>query len=95
MILYISTMVVNNKWNLMFVKNILGELFYKLLIKYLNFTNKSNRIWMFIGWILLIVASLAPLYFSNFYLIILILLVKLYNNLKNHKITFYFNYDWL
>lgn len=40
MILYVSTMVVENKWNLIFIKNIFGERFYNLLIKSLSYTDK-------------------------------------------------------
>jgi hypothetical protein len=66
MILYVSTMVVENKWNLMFIKNIFGERFYNLLIKSLSYTGKYNRIWMFIAWVFLVFASLLALYISYY-----------------------------
>lgn len=66
MTLYVSTMIVENKWNLIFIKNIFGEWFYNLLIKSLSYTGKYNRIWMFIGWVFLVFASLVALYISYF-----------------------------
>nr|YP_009307006.1 orf242 [Tolypocladium ophioglossoides]AOR52827.1 orf242 [Tolypocladium ophioglossoides] len=68
MILYISTMIFENKWNLIFIKNIFGEWFYNLFIKSLSYTGKYNRIWMFIGWVFLVFASLVTLYISYFLL---------------------------
>lgn len=68
LILYISTMVIENKWNLMFIKNIFGERFYNLLIKSLSLSGKNNKIWMFIGWLFLIFASIVALYLSFFLL---------------------------
>lgn len=65
-ILYVSTMIVENKWNLIFIKNILGDWFYNLLIKSLSYTGKYNRIWMFIGWVFLVFASLVALYVSDY-----------------------------
>lgn len=65
-ILYVSTMIVENKWNLIFIKNILGDWFYNLLIKSLSYTGKYNRIWMFIGWVFLVFASLVALYISDY-----------------------------
>lgn len=66
MTLYISTMIVENKWNLIFIKNFFGNWFYNFIIKSLSYTGKYNRIWMLIGWILLVFASLAALYVSGF-----------------------------
>nr|YP_010564231.1 hypothetical protein OYW92_mgp09 [Epichloe bromicola]UYX62215.1 hypothetical protein [Epichloe bromicola] len=66
MILYLSTMIVENQWNLIWIKNIFGNWFYNLIIKFLSYTGKYNRIWMFIGWVLLVFASLVALYISNF-----------------------------
>ena len=43
-ILYVSTMIVENKWNLIFIKNIFGVRFYNFLIKSLSYTGKYNRI---------------------------------------------------
>lgn len=66
MILYVSTMVVENKWNLIFIKNIFGVRFYNLVIKSLSYTGKYNRIWMFIAWVFLVFASLLALYISYY-----------------------------
>ena len=68
MILYVTTMVVEKNLNLIFIKNIFGEGFYNLLIKSLSFTAKYNRIWMFIGWVFLVFASLVALYISYYLL---------------------------
>jgi general stress protein CsbA len=66
MVLYISTMIVENKWNLIFIKNIFGDWFYNLLIKCLSYTGKYNRIWILIGWVILVFASLVALYISDY-----------------------------
>lgn len=66
MILYVSTMIVENKWNLIFIKNIFGQWFYNLFIKSLSYTGKYNRIWMLIGWVFLVFASLVTLYISYY-----------------------------
>lgn len=67
MILYVSTMIVENKWNLIFIKNIFGEWFFNLVIKSLSYTGKYNRIWMLIGWVFLVFASLVALYISYYF----------------------------
>lgn len=43
-ILYISTMVLENKCQFLFIKNFFGDKFYNLFIKSLKFTAKYNRI---------------------------------------------------
>nr|YP_010247527.1 hypothetical protein MFQ26_mgp10 [Cordyceps pruinosa]QQA36261.1 hypothetical protein [Cordyceps pruinosa] len=67
-VLYLSTMVVDKHWNLIFIQNILGKWFYNLFIKALIFTGKNNRIWMYIASILLIFSILITLYISYFIL---------------------------
>ena len=68
MILYLSTMGIENKLNLIFIKNIFGEWFYNLLIKSLSYAGKYNRIWMFIAWVFLVFGSISALYVSYFIL---------------------------
>ena len=68
MILYVSTMVIENKWNLIYIKNIFGERFYNLLIKSFSYPDKYNRIWMFIAWVFLVFGSIIVLYVSYFIL---------------------------
>lgn len=65
MILYISTMVFENKWNLTFIKNLFGERFYNLLIKSLSYSAKYNKVWMFIAWIFLIFGGIVGIYISQ------------------------------
>jgi len=67
-ILYLIDKVVKNKINIVFIKNIFGERFYSLLIKGINFTSKSNHIWMFIIWIMLVLSSIGGIYFAYFLL---------------------------
>jgi hypothetical protein len=66
MILYISTMVLENKWNLIFIKNIFGEKVYNFIIKLFTYSGKYNRIWMLFGWIILMIVSLVALYIYSF-----------------------------
>lgn len=68
MFLYLSTMVLEHKWNLIFIKNIFGEKFYSFFIKILTYTSKHNKIWMFIALVALVFASLIALYISYFLL---------------------------
>ena len=67
-ILYLSDKVVKNKWELIFIRNIFGERFYTLLIKGLNYTSKSNQIWMFAIWIILVLSTISSIYFAYFLL---------------------------
>lgn len=67
-ILYLCDKVVKNKWELMFIKNIFGERFYSLVVKGINYTSKSNQIWMLAIWIMLVLSTLASIYFGYFLL---------------------------
>ena len=68
MIFYLSNMALENKLNLIFIKNIFGERFYNLLIKSLSYAGKYNRIWMFITWVLSVFGSIIALLVSYFIL---------------------------
>jgi len=67
-ILYLIDKVVKNKINIIFIRNIFGERFYNLFIKGINFTSKSNQIWMLIIWIILVLSSIGGIYFAYFLL---------------------------
>lgn len=66
MILYISTMAIENKFYLVFIKNIFGERFHSFLIKLLSYSAKHNKVWMIIAWIFLIFGSIVALWLSYF-----------------------------
>ncbi len=69
MILYLSNTIVEKQLNPQLRwRNILDERFYNFLLKFLSYTAKHNRIWMFIGWLFLVFASLVSLYISYFIL---------------------------
>ena len=68
LILYTADKVVNKKWNLLYIKNIFGESFYNLIIKWFSFAGKYNKIWMGIAWLLLLIASIITLYVSSYIL---------------------------
>lgn len=65
-ILYFSHLLVENKWNLLFIKNTFGEWFYNLLIKSLRNLGKFNKIWLFITFVFLIFGVIVTLYISYF-----------------------------
>ena len=81
-VLFISTKVVSKKYNLTFIKNIFGERFYYYFIKGLSYTNKSNEIWMFIVWILLIIASLGTTYIAYLLITHIDIISETYQNSK-------------
>nr|YP_009160661.1 hypothetical protein [Hirsutella minnesotensis]AKR17990.1 hypothetical protein [Hirsutella minnesotensis] len=68
LILYTADKVISKKWNLLFIKNIFGETFYNLFIKWFLYTGKYNKIWMGIAWLLLLIASMITLYVSSYIL---------------------------
>lgn len=68
LIIYIANKVVENKWNLTFIKNIFGERIHYFVIKSFTYTSKFNNAWLMVIFILLFSSSLASLYFSYFIL---------------------------
>ena len=67
-ILYISDKIINNKWELLFIKKYFGIRFYNLIIKGISYTSKSNQIWIFLIWIMLIFSSICSIYFAYYLL---------------------------
>ena len=68
LVIYIANRVVENKWDLTFIKNIFGVKVHSFVIKSLTYTSKSNNIWLMVIFILLFISTLASLYFSYFIL---------------------------
>nr|YP_009364362.1 hypothetical protein [Ophiocordyceps sinensis]ARF03430.1 hypothetical protein [Ophiocordyceps sinensis]QDH07224.1 hypothetical protein [Ophiocordyceps sinensis] len=68
LVIYIANRVVDNKWDLRYIKTIFGERIHYFVIKSLTYTSKTNKIWLMVIFILLFISSLASLYFSYFIL---------------------------
>jgi hypothetical protein len=81
-VLYINTKIINNKWDLSFIKNIFGESFYKYFMKALSFGSKSNELWIFIGWTILVIATLFSVFAAYFLIKHIDLLTELYLHFK-------------
>jgi hypothetical protein len=76
--LYINTKIINSKWEFTFIKNIFGLRYHKYFMKALTFTSKSNELWMYIGWTILIIGSLLLIFIGYFLINYLYLITELY-----------------
>ena len=81
-ILFISSNIAENKLSLTFIKNIFGTRFHSFIMKLLKYTSNTNKIWMLIIWIMLIIATLANIFMSGFFIEHLDLIVEIYQNSK-------------
>lgn len=68
LVIYLADKVIENKWNLMFIKNIFGERIHSFVMKSFTYASKSNKIWLMLVFILLFSSSLGSLFFSYFIL---------------------------
>lgn len=66
--LYLCNKAIKNKWEFLFIRNIFGVRFYNLFMKGLNFTSKTNQIWMLVIWIMLVLSNIGSLCFAYFLL---------------------------
>lgn len=82
--LYMNTKIINNKWNLSFIENIFGKRYYYYFIKLLTCTSKTNELWMFIGFIILIIASLISIFIGYFLISHLDLISELFKSSNNN-----------
>ena len=80
---YISTKIVNEKWDLSFIKRIFGEYFYYYFMKIKTYGSKTNETWMLFGWILLVIASVGSIYFVYFLINYIDTITELYQYTKN------------
>lgn len=78
-ILFISN---NIKLDFSFLKAIFGENIYKLITRLLIYINKTNKIWMSIIWIILLIACLGTLYISNYLSLNIDVISEIYLNSK-------------
>lgn len=81
-LLYISN---NMKLNTNFLKEVFGENVHNLIIKLLLYFNRTNKIWIVIIWIILIIACLWTLYISNYIHLNMDIMSEIYQNSKNGK----------
>lgn len=81
-ILYMNTKILNEKWDLSFIKKIIGEGFYYYFMKGFTFTSKSNKLWMLFGFILLIIASVSSISFAYFLIVHIDIITEMYQNTK-------------
>lgn len=66
LILFITSKARTNQLSLIFIKNNFGERIHNFVIKILSFTSKSNKAWIIIILILLILACLSIIYIAQF-----------------------------
>jgi hypothetical protein len=81
-ILYMNTKILNEKWDLSFIKKIFGEGFYYYFIKGFTFTSKSNKLWMLFGFILLIITNISSIYFAHILIVHIDIITEMYQNTK-------------
>ena len=81
-ILFISSIIIENKLSLAFLKNIFGTHFHSFIMKMLEYSAKTNKVWMLIAWIILIIATLGSICISYFLLTHLDTIVEIYQNSK-------------
>lgn len=62
--LFINTKIIKSKWEFTFIKNIFGSRYHRYFMKVLTFTSKSNELWMYIIWTILILGSLFSIYIA-------------------------------
>jgi hypothetical protein len=76
--LYINTKIVSNKWEFTYIKSIFGERYHKYFMKGLTFTSKSNELWMYIIFILSVIASISAIFMVYFLINYIDLITELY-----------------
>lgn len=65
-LLYIINIILENKWELIFIKNTFGLRFYNLFMRGLNYSSSFNKLFIIIIWIILFVSSVNSTYFAYF-----------------------------
>ena len=80
-ILYFGTHF-SNKLNTDFFKRIFPDKFVKFLIKLFTYTSNTNKVWMLIAWVLLVIASLANIFMAGFFIENLDTIMEIYQNSK-------------
>ena len=80
LMLHINTKIVNESWQFKFIKDILGEYYHSLFIKLLKFTSNSNKVWMIVLSILLIIACLVSIIIALFIINYMDIITETYVN---------------
>jgi hypothetical protein len=81
--LHINTKIINSKWEFAFIRNIFGPRYHKYFMQALTFTSKSNELWMYIGWTILVIGCLLSIFMGYFLVNYLDLITELYEYSKN------------
>lgn len=81
--LYISSKIINGKWDLSFIRNILGERFYYYFIKIYSYGSKTNQAWILFNIIFIFIASIASILIGCFLIKYIDLITELYEYYKN------------
>jgi hypothetical protein len=82
--LHINTKIINSKWEFAFIRNIFGPRYHKYFMQALTFTSKSNELWMYIGWTILVIGCLLSIFMGYFLVNYLDLITELYEYSKNN-----------
>ena len=80
---YLSTKIINEKWDLTFIKRIFGERFYYYFMKIYTYGSKTNEAWLLFGWIILVVGSLGYIVLLYYFIKNIDLITELYQYTKN------------
>jgi len=68
LIIILSNKVIKNNWELIIIKNILGEKIQKIILKGLKYSGKSNDFFIGLGYIFILISIIASTYSSYFIL---------------------------
>jgi len=79
---YISSRIIEGKWNLSFIKNIFGERFYLFYVKIRTYGSKTNKAWMLYNIIILIICSIISIFIGYFLINYIDLITEMYEYSK-------------
>lgn len=81
--LYINSKIINEKWDLLFIKNIFGERFYYYFMKIYTYGSKTNKAWMLFNIIFIFIGSIGSILIGCFLIKYIDLITELYEYYKN------------
>jgi hypothetical protein len=81
--MYINSKIINEGWDLSFIKKIFGERFYYYFMKIYSYGSKTNQAWIIFGFIILIVASIVSMIIAYSLIKYIDLITELYEYYKN------------
>jgi hypothetical protein len=80
---YISSKIINGKWNFSFIEKFFGKRLYYYFMKMYLYGSKTNQAWMIFSFILLIIASIVSMILAYSLIKYIDLITELYEHYKN------------